>query len=80
MENKTVEIVCAAAEMTKVPLLKLDALIKERNMYAVQSDYESVLKINELIKKLLAHETPTTTAHPPPEAKTTHQAGIDGAV
>jgi hypothetical protein len=54
MENKTVEIVCAAAGMTKVPLLKLDALIKERNMYAVQSDYESVFKINELIKKLLA--------------------------
>ena len=54
MENKTVEIVCAAAEMTKVPLLKLDALIKERNMYAVQSDYESVFKINEMINKLIA--------------------------
>ena len=27
-----------------------------------------------------AHETPTTPADPPPEAKTANQAGIDGAV
>ncbi len=46
------------------------------------SEYVLTMELGVMFILILspAHETPTTPADPPPEAKTANQAGIDGAV
>lgn len=43
-----------AARMVKVPLIQLDQLIKERNAHALGQDSESVERLNQIIRQLLA--------------------------
>ena len=55
-DQQKIAIMEAAVSMTKIPLLKLDSLIKERAMYATESNYDAVAELNNLIKQLLAIE------------------------
>jgi hypothetical protein len=43
-----------AKAMEKVPLSQLDALIKERRIYATMGLFEEVERLNDMIRKLLA--------------------------
>lgn len=49
------ELIERAAQMTTIPnLVLLDALIKERNFYALRGTDDGVMLVNKKIRKLLA--------------------------
>lgn len=53
IDHEKREALAKAAGMDRVPLIKLDRLIKERKMCALENDAEMVDKINQMIKQLL---------------------------
>lgn len=54
IDHEKKERVDKAATMEKVPLVKLDQLIKERRLYALEQNSEAVEALNQMIRQLLA--------------------------
>lgn len=54
IDHEKMERINKAAAMGKVPLLQLDALIKERQTCALEKRTEDVERLNQMIRLLLA--------------------------
>jgi len=53
MTDEQFNMLIEAQKMIRIPLVSLDSLLKERAAYAAALEYDKVLQINQLIKKLL---------------------------